>query len=93
MKNILDKLISSDYEVIKLVQNSIKNREKLLLTYLNQHCFNVYLNDKLYKNLLDEEYIVYTDGIGMNLANRFLFNKKDKLFNASDLNDELLSFS
>jgi len=41
---------------------------------------------------LDEEYIVYTDGIGMNLANRFLFNKKDKLFNASDLNDELLSF-
>lgn len=92
MKNIIDKLISSDYEVIELVQNSIKNREKLLLTYLNQHCFNVYLNDQLYKNLLDEKYFVYVDGIGMNLANRFLFNKKDKLFNASDLNDELLSF-
>jgi N-acetylglucosaminyldiphosphoundecaprenol N-acetyl-beta-D-mannosaminyltransferase len=92
VKNIIDKLISSDYEVIKLVQNSIKNREKLLLTYLNQHCFNVYLNDKLYENLLDEKYSVYTDGIGMNLVNRFIFNKKEKQFNASDLNEELISF-
>lgn len=92
MKKIIDKLISSDYEVSRLVQNSIENKEKLLLTYLNQHCFNLYIKDTFYKNLLDEKYIVYSDGIGMNLVNRLLFNKKDKLFNASDLNDELISF-
>ncbi|MBK6915088.1 MAG: hypothetical protein IPH11_16010 [Ignavibacteriales bacterium] len=41
---------------------------------------------------MDEKYIVYADGIGMNLVNRFIFNKKAKQFNASDLNDELISF-
>jgi N-acetylglucosaminyldiphosphoundecaprenol N-acetyl-beta-D-mannosaminyltransferase len=92
VKTVIDKLILSPYEVISLIKFSISNKEKLLVTYLHQHCFNVYSTNKIYKKLLDKKFFVYADGFGINLASRVLFNKKYQNFNGSDLNDEIFSY-
>lgn len=92
MKTVIDKLILSPYKAISLIESSISNKEKLLVTYLNQHCFNVYSTNKIYKKLLDEKFMVYADGVGINFVNKFVFNKKYSHFNASDLNDEIFTY-
>jgi len=92
VKTVLDKLILSPHEVIYIIKSSISNKERLLLTYLNQHCFNVYSTDKVYRKLLDEKFLVYADGVGINFVNKFIFNKKYSHFNASDLNDEIFTY-
>ncbi len=92
MNSILGKLLTSSQEIMELLKNSINQKEKLLVTYFNQHCFNIYTTNKEYQYLLDNRFVVYADGFGINLASRFLFSRKYKLFNATDLNDEIISY-
>ena len=89
---IFNKLITDESAIIDLIKANIKRNNRLLVTYLNQNCFNVYSHNIFYKNLLDNSFTIYVDGIGVNLALRILFGKTYKHFNATDLNEKILIF-
>jgi len=87
----LKKLLFNKSDVLDLISKSINYSEPLLLTYLNQHCFNVWYSDANYRNLLDRHFKYYLDGIGVRFA-LFLINKiKAKRFNASEINEEVFN--
>ena len=87
---LFERLITDESAILDLIKSSISNHNHILLTYLNQHCFNFYSTNHQYKNLLDNKFIVYADGVGINLSSRILFKKKYKQFNATDLNERIL---
>ena len=88
--NIFDKILISDKDVLDLFISSLKSSNRLFLTYLNQHCFNLYSTNQEYRNLIESKFIVYADGVGINLASKILFKKKYKQFNATDLNERFI---
>jgi N-acetylglucosaminyldiphosphoundecaprenol N-acetyl-beta-D-mannosaminyltransferase len=59
------------------------------LTYFNQNCFNHYISDSDYGELIDKSFTVYLDGIGTYLAMKYLGYKSIENFNASDFNNYL----
>lgn len=87
---IFDTLIVTENEILSLVDSHLNNHRKLLLTYLNQHCFNIYCSNKKYKNLLDNKFLVYADGAGIKFALRFIMRKNYIRFNATDLNEKIM---
>jgi N-acetylglucosaminyldiphosphoundecaprenol N-acetyl-beta-D-mannosaminyltransferase len=87
---IFNKLITDESVILDLIKASIKRNNRLFVTYLNQNCFNVYSHNIFYKNLLDNNFNIYVDGIGISLVLRILFGKKYKSFNATDLNEKIL---
>ncbi|MBK7378614.1 MAG: WecB/TagA/CpsF family glycosyltransferase [Ignavibacteriales bacterium] len=87
---IFDKLIVTEKEILSQIDSHLKNRQKLLITYLNQHCFNIYSSNKNYKNLIDNKFLVYADGAGIKFALRFIMGKKYIRFNATDLNEKIM---
>ncbi len=89
--DIFDKLILEENEILSLINFSIKYRQKLLITYFNQHCYNIYSSDKNYKDLIENQFQVYADGIGIKLAIRFTLGKKYQRFNATDLNEKIMN--
>lgn len=82
---LFDKIIKTETKVLEIVTNELTNKENLILTYLNQHCFNIYNSNKEYKYLLDNTIKVFTDGIGIHTASKFLGYREAKKFNATDL--------
>ncbi len=83
------KILTTENEVISLIKGHHELDMNLLLTYLNQHCFNLYKTNSNYKKILDGKFNVYMDGSGIYYALK-LFNKKNiERFNASDLNEKL----
>ncbi len=92
MKILINKLLTSPQIVFNLIVNSIINNEKLLITYLNQHCLNIYCTNEHYKEILNNFFDVYSDGIGMQLALKFLLKKEYNSFNATDLNKRILNY-
>lgn len=81
---IFNKLLTDQKLVHEKIMRSIKNSEPLLMTYLNQHCYNIYKKNNTYKKLLNEKFSVFLDGYGLYTALRFLgFNYVQK-FNATD---------
>ena len=71
------------------MQKSIKSNDTLLLTYFNQHCFNVYCDNKEYAEVLSSHFKYYVDGVGIRLAYNYLKRTSIEKFNASDLNDSI----
>jgi len=57
----------------------------LLLTYFNQHCFNVYWEDKNYKKNLNNNFMVYLDGYGLYFVLKYLWNKACERFIPIDI--------
>lgn len=88
---IFDNILKDEKSVLQLVTNSFHQKSNILLTYFNQHCFNVYFSDKSYRNLLDSQFYCYLDGIGMYLALKLFGYKNVQKFNASDLNELILA--
>jgi N-acetylglucosaminyldiphosphoundecaprenol N-acetyl-beta-D-mannosaminyltransferase len=88
---IFSKLITSENEIFSAIDSSTSNNSKLLVTYLNQHCFNIYCSDSAYRNLLENHFKVYADGAGINFAYRFLWQKHYVHFNATDLNEKIIN--
>jgi len=88
---IFDKMYKHEIEVLELINKSIKTKSRLILTYLNQHCFNIYNSRNGYKNLLENEIKVYQDGIGIYLALKCFGFKSIERLNATDLNEQLFS--
>jgi N-acetylglucosaminyldiphosphoundecaprenol N-acetyl-beta-D-mannosaminyltransferase len=82
-------LIYAEEEIIKKVKDS---QGKLLLTYFNQHCFNIYQYDIKYQSVINNIFSVYIDGIGMYYASKLLNKNVKKKFNASDLNEKLFEY-
>lgn len=85
---ILNKIISTKKDIEDIFDKAVSG-EKLLITYFNKHCFNVYYENSDYRKVL-EKFTVYTDGIGIYLGLRFLGKNPDK-HNATDLNHILFS--
>jgi len=84
---IFKRLIISKNEVFSSINSAISQKSSKLLTYFNQHCFNIYFSNSDYKNLIDTKFSFYIDGIGMYFASMLFGIKKIKKFNASDLNN------
>ena len=82
---LFKKIIKNESEVLNIVTDSLSSNENLLLTYLNQHCFNIYYSNSDYKNLLDNSFTVFLDGFGVYAALKFLGYKNLQKFNATDL--------
>jgi len=88
---ILDKLYKNENDVLCLVDKSLKLKSGLILTYMNQHCFNVFNSNIEYKNLLENKFEIFLDGVGIYFALRFLGYKNVQKFNATDLNKKIFN--
>ncbi len=82
-----DQLIYSKNKVIEITTDSIIKKKNLLLTYFNQHCFNLWYSNSTYKELLKKYFKVYSDGIGINYALKFMGYKAVEKYNASEINE------
>lgn len=88
---IFNKLITNPKDVVQKVLDSIERRELLIITYLNQHCFNIYYSNKNYRKLLDTKLNVYQADLGIYLALKFIFNKKINRIDATAMNQLILN--
>ena len=89
---IFDNLLTDSREIQQLVLDSIEKNESLLLTYFNQHCFNIYKEDKKYQQLLDSKFKVYQADLGVFLAIKFLEDKKSvKKIDATAMNEVIMN--
>jgi N-acetylglucosaminyldiphosphoundecaprenol N-acetyl-beta-D-mannosaminyltransferase len=87
-----DKIITNENEVLTLIKNYRDTKRNLLLTYLNQHCYNLYITNSNYRKILDEKFNVYMDGTGIFYALKLFKHKNIQRFNASDLNEKLFEY-
>lgn len=88
---ISDNLLTESDTVINTVLTSIQRNESLLLTYLNQHSFNIYNKDQSYSNLMNSKFTVYQADLGMYLALRFLKINVSEKIDGTSLNEKILN--
>lgn len=88
---ILNKVLTNQNDVLNKVLGSLDKQESLLLTYLNQHCFNIYISNAYYRNLLDTKFDVFQADLGIFLALKILFNKKISKIDATAMNQVILN--
>ena len=86
-----EKLIRNEEKVLQFVKSSLSTDSSKLLTYFNQHCFNIYFSDKSYRHLIGSHFFLYLDGFGIYLALKFFRYENIQKFNASDLNNIIFS--
>lgn len=89
--NLFENLLVNKLEVIDLVLTLIESRKELLLTYFNQHSFNIWYENNNFRNILEHKFIYYLDGFGIWFAVKLFRKRKIKRFNASEVNDELFN--
>ena len=89
---ILDKLITSEEKIFKIIDKGDKSLNNCLVTYFNQHCYNIYYSNKAYQLLINNYFKTYIDGIGMFLTMKIFGYPLGKRFNASDLNEKFFQF-
>ena len=87
---ILDKVLTNPSDVLHKVLNSLNAPESLLLTYFNQHCFNIYIRNKDYRRLLDTKFDIYQADLGVFLALKILFRRKINRIDATAMNQVIL---
>jgi len=92
MIKIFEKVIINENEIYDLIIKSLEEKNKVLVSYINQHTFNIYFSNKEYRKLLDDQFVIFSDGIGIYYALRFLGMKKIQKFNASDINFDLMNY-
>jgi len=83
---IFNKLLPTPEDTLKVIFDSIESRQKLLLTYLNQHSYNTYFEQRLYNKILNEEFIVYQADLGVYFALKILGVHQLSRLNGTDLN-------
>src|SRR3972149_5082545 len=88
---ILNKLLTDPKDVLHKVLDSIERKESLLLTYLNQHCFNIYCKNNGFRKLLDTKFNVYQADLGVFLAVKFLYNREIQKIDATAMNQLILN--
>ena len=87
---LLENILTDDNQILNLIKEKTIGNQTSLITYLNQNCFNIYMKDKEYRDLIDNYFTSYMDGLGFYLLLKFLNKRKFKRFNATDLNDKIL---
>jgi len=87
---IFNKLTKKPKNVLENILDSIERHEKLLVTYLNQHCFNTYYEDENFRKILDDNFFVYQADLGVFLALKFLFNNSIDRIDATEMNKRIL---
>jgi len=88
---IFFKLYKTENDVLDLIDKTLENKSGSRLTYFNQHCFNIYISNKEYRNLLDNSFEVFFDGVGIYLALKMFGYKNVQRFNATDLNEKIFN--
>lgn len=89
---IFSKIIKDDLSLLNLIKGFDNKNENLLLTYFNQHCYNIYKTNKKYKELIEDYFHIYLDGIGIYWAIKILEYGHVKKINASDLNTKIIEY-
>lgn len=88
---IFDNLLTNSKKIKQLVLDSIEKNESLLLTYFNQHCFNIYNEDQTYQQILNTKFKVYQADLGVFLAIKFLEPIKVKKIDATAMNETIMN--
>lgn len=84
-------LLSPDsQEVTKKIFNSIADNKSLLITYFNQHCFNVYYEDAVYKELIKNKFVAYQADHGIYFASKMLNLSYPERIDSTSLNKKVL---
>jgi N-acetylglucosaminyldiphosphoundecaprenol N-acetyl-beta-D-mannosaminyltransferase len=86
---IFGKLIKREEDVIHLIAESLKHQNNILITYFNQHSFNIYNSNAEYKKLLDDSFKVFLDGFGIYAALKLWRYSNVEKFNATDLYERI----
>lgn len=92
MENLFNKIITNPDEILKFLKVVIEKKEGSLITYVNQHCFNIYISNESYRENILNNFIIYYDGIGMYFALKYLFGRNPKKFNATDINYSIINY-
>jgi N-acetylglucosaminyldiphosphoundecaprenol N-acetyl-beta-D-mannosaminyltransferase len=87
---ILNKVLSNPNDVLNKVLDSLDKQESLLLTYLNQHCFNVYYDDEAYRNLIEEKFNAYQADLGVYIAAKFLNHSDPRRIGSTAINENII---
>ena len=87
---IFEKIYTEENTIIDLVEKLPDANSPLLISYINQNCFNIYVKDKAYRHLIDNHFTIFSDGIGIYLLLKFLGRENIQKFNATDLNHRIL---
>ncbi|MCZ7613535.1 MAG: hypothetical protein M5T52_08360 [Ignavibacteriaceae bacterium] len=87
---IFKKLLSSQEAVAEKVFDSVTLNKSLLLTYFNQHCFNVYYDDESYRNLIQKKFDAYQADLGVYLAAKFLNHSDPNRIESTAMNENIL---
>lgn len=90
MQTIIDKLLLNENEIIDLLFYQLTEKIGLNLTYFNQHSFNIVYSDKEFKRILENDFFIYSDGMGILLLIKYLKRTILDKFNATDLNERFL---
>ena len=83
-KEFFGRIIITKNEIEHEILSAVNSNTTKVITYFNQNSFNLFHSNKDYKRIIND-FIIFSDGIGMNKAIKFLFNKKAEKFNATDL--------
>ncbi|MCU0406319.1 MAG: WecB/TagA/CpsF family glycosyltransferase [Ignavibacteriaceae bacterium] len=82
--------MSSPEAVTEKVFDSVKQNKSLLLTYFNQHCFNIYYEDDAYRNLIEQKFNAYQADLGVYFAAKFLNHSDPKRLESTAINESIL---
>lgn len=89
---IFSRIIIDDLSLLSLIKGFNNKSENLLITYFNQHCFNIYNTNRRYGELIEDHFHIYLDGIGIYWAMKVLEFRYVKKINASDLNTRIIEY-
>ena len=64
-EQLLDKIICNEEEIVRYIENPETTDSDFLLTYFNQHAFNIFWDNEEYRNWLLTDFHVFYDGIGL----------------------------
>jgi len=87
-----DKILKEEKLVLEKILNAFNKNENIILTYFNQHCFNIYCENQEYKQIVDKHFSIHLDGIGIYFAAKFLSFEGIELYNATDMNKKIISY-
>jgi N-acetylglucosaminyldiphosphoundecaprenol N-acetyl-beta-D-mannosaminyltransferase len=73
------------FHLFNQLLKQLPDQQKLLITTINAHCYNVSERDEVYREALINSDVLIPDGISVVWAIRFLYNQKVKKIAGADL--------
>jgi N-acetylglucosaminyldiphosphoundecaprenol N-acetyl-beta-D-mannosaminyltransferase len=88
---IFNKLLTDSEQILQIVSSSIREHQSLLLTYFNQHCFNIYNKNSYYRDLIDKKFTVYQADLGMYFALKLFIKNPLRRIIGTELNNIIIN--